>query len=283
VDGLDLRVRLGSLLSWTSLLGRPHYTLGVTAPYQLRLAEYHSDIDGQLLEVRHKAELEYERHFQTAPHGLKYFDNQLARMNVIVGLLRDLPVGSAGADIGIAFGYMDIVLRDTYGHRIFGVDSPEGKAAFGSFPMAQGIDIQEWNIGHHPPPLTVNSLDYVIFAEILEHLKTPPLPVLREIAGVLRHNGRLVLTTPNFGRFDNIWRLTRGMNIVDEYPDELPLGADATDHVEHVREYTISEVVTLVHRTGLSVESVVMCNSRRNRCAPRSYLEETMCVFARKI
>lgn len=278
----ELRQRIGSLRSWTSLLGNSHYSLWTRGHYDISYASYDDEIDAQFQKIRQDAISKTVQHLEDSS-AIQYFDNQLSRMNAIVGILREMPAGTRGVDVGIAFGYHSIVLKEFYRHEIAGLDRPDGIQKYCGFPLSKGIKIVDWTIGRDPMPLQKGLYDYVIFAEVLEHLKTSPELVLREMASCLRINGLLILSTPNIGRFDNIWRLTRGLNIVEKYPPSLRPGEDATDYIEHVREYTILEVVTLLEDAGFKIDRIRMCNKNRTHTVPKPYLEETMCIVARKI
>jgi hypothetical protein len=54
----------------------------------------------------------------------------------------------------------------------------------------------------------------MLFCEIIDHLLMDPL-ALMEIRRVMRPSGRLVLTTPNVNRLDNVLRMVQGVNIYD--------------------------------------------------------------------
>jgi SAM-dependent methyltransferase len=276
-----LKRRIDSLFSWTSDLGDPQYEVPGLVPDAIRYAEFSAEIDQHLARV--KADAQANSHsFRNAPHALQYFDNHWARMNVTLGQLSDLPRGAVGADIGVAYGYVPLVLRDAFGVNTTGAELQQFIDVYCPYVMAHGIPVIPWDVTSDSEPFHAGSLDFVVYAEILEHIKYPPRPILEKLSRILRNGGRLVLSTPNFGRFDNIWRLTRGYNLTEAYPDGIPIGADATDYIEHVREYTISEVVTLIQDAGLTVSRVLMFNPERKRRYSHPYLEDVMCLVTHK-
>jgi SAM-dependent methyltransferase len=58
------------------------------------------------------------------------------------------------------------------------------------------FDLNALDAGHAGrPPLA--GYDVIVYAEVLEHLHTPPLPVLRFLHDALAPNGVLLLQTPN--------------------------------------------------------------------------------------
>lgn len=186
---------------------------------------------------------------------------QLARprYNVMVQMLRSLK-GKRGADIGPAFGFLDVLLVERYGLRIVATEHPQNIPAYGGLLRARGIEVRPWLLGRDPCPLEPESLDFLIFAEVLEHLKVPPLRTLREVATTLKRGGTMLLTTANIARQANIDLLERGENILAPFREDAPPERDVTDFVAHIREYTVREAVDLVEGAGLRVTELAMCN-----------------------
>lgn len=101
----------------------------------------------------------------------------------------------------------------------------------------------EANIERHPLPFDDASFDVVLFCEVIEHLLRDPVAALLEIRRVLKPEGRLVLTTPNVARLENVARLVAGANLYDPYSGYGPYG-------RHNREYTRHEVFRLLPFAG---------------------------------
>ncbi len=98
---------------------------------------------------------------------------------------------------------------------------------------------KHFNVEQEDFPYTDCSFEVVIFAEILEHLTVDPVWTLKEINRVLKPNGKLIVTTPNVCRLENIQRLQRGENLYDPYSGYGVYG-------RHNREYTLTELNQLV-------------------------------------
>jgi SAM-dependent methyltransferase len=94
---------------------------------------------------------------------------------------------------------------------------------------------QIFNIERDQFPHPDETFDVVLFCEILEHLTTDPLSAIKQIHRVLKPGGRLILTTPNVARRQNIEKLLRGENIYDPYSGYGVYG-------RHNREYTPNEL-----------------------------------------
>jgi len=85
----------------------------------------------------------------------------------------------------------------------------------------------------------VDDADCAVFTEVLEHLHYYYAPlVLSKINKALRPEGVLVLTTPNVASLFRRLKLLLGIQPVYRY---------------HVREYTMSEVLTLLREAGFEV------------------------------
>jgi trans-aconitate methyltransferase len=107
------------------------------------------------------------------------------------------------------------------------------------------LDLNETrDAGRWPDPLPH---DLVVLAEVIEHLYTAPVHVLRFLATFLRPGGRLVLQTPNAAALFKRLNLLRGRNPFEPIRERL-------DHPGHFREYTVDELLALGASAGLSVD-----------------------------
>jgi SAM-dependent methyltransferase len=97
-------------------------------------------------------------------------------------------------------------------------------------------------------PFDDDAFDVVLFCEVIEHLLMDPVAALQEISRVLRPGGRLVVTTPNVNRLDNVVAMTAGVNIYDPYSGYGPYG-------RHNREYNRDELTRLLRFAGFDVEA----------------------------
>lgn len=183
---------------------------------------------------------------------LAAFDASRPRLNVIASLLSDL--GEAqGADISTGLGFVPVVLRRLG----LSVTATEHDPRAGVLARAAGV-ILPYSIGSSSPPIATASLDFLVFSEVLEHLNLSPVRVLNELAPLLRAGGRFILTTPNVARLHHIELLAAGENFLEPFDEGFPADRPATDFIEHVREYSVREVVEAVEAAGLGVDEVVM-------------------------
>ena len=167
-------------------------------------------------------------------------------------------VGAIGVDkrvldIGIGYGFYDVILKDDFGLDVVGMELPENIPTYCHLPKLHGIDIIAGDLSKAPCPIDDNSFDIVLLIEVIEHLRMSPYQALREIWRILRPGGVLVLTTPNVARFVNILKLLVGRNIVQEFHDDHRPPSHVTDSLVHIREYTMGELTSLLGRAGYEI------------------------------
>ncbi len=104
------------------------------------------------------------------------------------------------------------------------------------------------NIEETELPFADGSFDVVLYCEVIEHLLNDPLATLLRVKRVLRPDGRLVLTTPNVSRLENVARMIAGANIYDPYSGYGPYG-------RHNREYNRHELHHLLRYCGFTEET----------------------------
>jgi SAM-dependent methyltransferase len=110
-------------------------------------------------------------------------------------------------DVGCASGYLGKILREK-GHHVTGIESDAAAAGkAGAYYDAFHLDdIETFNFPYH------REFDYILFADVLEHLRDPA-KVLRRAIPALTDSGKLIVSVPNianwiirlnllFGKFD---------------------------------------------------------------------------------
>jgi SAM-dependent methyltransferase len=171
-------------------------------------------------------------------------------------LLATLPPAPARVlEIGTTPGqFTEILRRGDY--EVAGVDLfPDQRA---DLWRRLGVDVRFCNIDEQPLPYEDESFDAVVFSEVIEHLVASPLPALREMARVLRPDGRLVITTPNQyyvkSRLKTLFDvlLGRPFEPFTEFKRAMSL-AGPQRYYSHSRLYTLQELCWLVDQAGLRV------------------------------
>lgn len=175
----------------------------------------------------------YER--KVDPEG----EDSLARIG------RLIRPGSTVLELGPAIGYFTRHLSETLGCTVDCIEY-SAEMAKQARPFARNMhvgDLDQLNIGDH---FESGAYDYVIAADVLEHLKNP-WQVLGGCRNLLKPSGAVLLSIPNIGHAALISELMAGRF---EYRDEGLL--DRT----HLRFFTRASIVDMLRRTGLRPLSI---------------------------
>ncbi|MFK7958439.1 MAG: class I SAM-dependent methyltransferase [Lysobacterales bacterium] len=149
-------------------------------------------------------------------------------------------------DVGAHWLHQSVLLSALTQH-ITALDRPETLRCEGVVQTARRHRITLMEIDDLAQPrelaqLDENSLDVIVFSEILEHLTFNPLPMWKAFYRVLRPGGRIILTTPNhYGsaallRNMSRWVTGGGSGISVEHILAMPTSRP------HWKEYSISEL-----------------------------------------
>jgi SAM-dependent methyltransferase len=98
-------------------------------------------------------------------------------------------------DVGTASGYLGKILKER-GHHVTGVEkyaatAEKAKHYYDSFELA---DIETFAFPYQ------REFDYILFADVLEHLRDPAA-VLRTCIPALKEDGKLIISVPNIANF----------------------------------------------------------------------------------
>lgn len=104
-------------------------------------------------------------------------------------------------------------------------------------------------------PFEAETNDVCIFTEVMEHLPLGYSHVFEEISRVLKPNGHLVFSVPNFARVKNRFLAFFGRPVLDPVYKVFQKGSHGFGHV---RTYTMSEVRELLGHYGFEV---LLCTS----------------------
>lgn len=182
-----------------------------------------------------------------SPEAAYYWERHQPRYRHVMGILADL--GSRRAfprilDVGMGFQTLFLARMfpesrvDCLGNREDSRYRPEKPFTF------YRVDLDEAPYqpdSEAPPP---GEFDLIVFMEVLEHLCTPPEPVIGYLASRLRDGGILAVTTPNAAWLKNRIKMLCGRNPFETLrPDRNDRG--------HIREYTRAELERAFAPSGL--------------------------------
>lgn len=170
-------------------------------------------------------------------------------------------------EIGIGYAYLAVLVRRLLNYEVVGIDHANrsyiNDDRWKSLLDREGIQFKVCDVIYDPLPFENESFDMVTCCEVIEHLPISPRKLLNDIHRVLKKNGTLILTTPNFARLRYRISLLLGKNPIELFPDELPKDPY---HI-HIREYTPRELISLLKQTKFSIEKLYFsdCWDRPNK------------------
>jgi 2-polyprenyl-3-methyl-5-hydroxy-6-metoxy-1,4-benzoquinol methylase len=139
------------------------------------------------------------------PYQLKHF--KYSSHFWIIKCLSGAPRSLRILDVGTADGYLGAILK-AQGHSLVGVEHDQRLAAKakGHYDEFHNVDIELFDFPYR------GAFDYVLFADVLEHLRDPGA-VLRRAMPSLKSGGKVIISLPNvanlyvrlnllFGRFE---------------------------------------------------------------------------------
>jgi SAM-dependent methyltransferase len=159
-------------------------------------------------------------------------------------LLRALPRDGAGRtvlDVGCGSGYLGAVLAQR-GYDVTGIE----RSSRYREPFPASVRLIEADLENGLPDLPAAAFDYVLCADILEHLRDPGR-LLQQIRPVLRPGGSLIASLPNSGNV--YFRLNI---LAGRFPQDDKGLFDRT----HVRFFMWSGWSDLLQQAGWSIRSV---------------------------
>jgi SAM-dependent methyltransferase len=186
-------------------------------------------------------------------HVTEYFLESYNRNKEIVRYVSRIGAGKKILDIGMGYGFYDIILKEGLGLDVTGLEIKENVPVYCRLAQAHGIGVIPGMLSKEPLPIQDCSFDFVIFSEVLEHLRISPFGAMSEIRRILKPEGLLLLTTPNVGRLTNILKLLAGFNPTPPFPDDDVGLNHITDRIPHIREYTLDELKKLIVRAEFNV------------------------------
>jgi len=147
------------------------------------------------------------------------------------------------AEIGV--GPMSALVKRLKGAEVIGVDLNNAQSAL---CKAFQMDLRTCDVQVEPLPLENESVDVILFLEVIEHLCTYPNNVLNDIYKKLRAGGYLILSTTNFLRIASRIRMVMGKNPLINYFEATEDGHN------HVREFVLDEMLYYMKKSGFDID-----------------------------
>jgi SAM-dependent methyltransferase len=200
------------------------------------------------------------------PHGNAFpeWDRPVRRRQLELLLEAVAPSGLV-VDVGTGTGIVPSALLET-DRRVLTLDIPGGNDRVAAWIRDHGGSAAVAVVGPDPIPLGNAEADAVLLADVIEHLPGSPLPLLEEIARVLRPGGTLVLTTPNATRLHVRVKLLLGRS---NWPPLSAVYGEHDVHPSHHREYTAADLVEVLTKTGFVDVAIEHLEERFGSQGPR--------------
>ena len=200
----------------------------------------------------------------------QYYREQRERPELFT-ILRRLqaaqPHGCEGAlrilDVGCGTGGLVRRLREDFCRAIFDgveVNADACQEARPGFDRLFTGSIEDYLATEFPP----RTYDYIILADILEHL-LDPWTVLAALLQGLKVEGRLVVSLPNVGNYTVIYNLLQGRWEYDE--------AGGLLDKSHLRFFTLQDAQKMLQRAGYQIDEI------RSTRSPHHELIDRMADF----
>lgn len=164
-------------------------------------------------------------------------------MNVVNSqtlILKNIKPNSIVLEFGPASGYMTEYMKEVLNCKVYGVEIDpifaEKAKKFAEEVVIGDIEDYEWFDRYHSI-----KFDYIIFADVLEHLKNPHQVLLKSL-NLLKEKGDVIISIPNISHNAIIMELMEGKF---EYKHEGLL--DDT----HLRFFTRQSILRLLDKAGL--------------------------------
>lgn len=187
---------------------------------------------------------------------------------VLDELLRLYPSGMTGLrvlDVGCGAGVLDLALAKL-GAQVTGLDRFEEYAPGANNQMGveseivgrlrtHGVQVLRRDIATEGLPDGSDEYDLILFLAVIEHLHESPRALLERMRELLTPGGMVAITTPNHAWIRTRLRLARGRSAnhpLDEWW--------RTPFFGHVREYTLSELRSMLEWAGYEVRHVTIGN-----------------------
>jgi len=182
------------------------------------------------------------------PWEQEYLDYHAARFVDTLDLLGP-GEGKRLLDVGAFPGHLTLAVQ-AVGYQVDALTGPDESARglqnFTTRLSNHQISVVRADVEFDPFPFPDQSFDVILAAEIIEHLPFNPYHMLHESFRVLKPTGRIVLSTPNLTKLDNLLRFAIGRTI---HPDiRLPFHKTFKSILtgRHIREYTAEELIYLL-------------------------------------
>lgn len=131
---------------------------------------------------------------------------------------------------------------------------------YASYPANQ-FEIYEGMI-EEPNFYIDNQYDIIVMTEVIEHFVNNPIPTMKKIANMLNENGKLYLSTPDWGHL-------RIYSSYKEIPEYTTLEDYKERYIGHTFQYYKQELEEILDQCGLKIEKYALSDSKNHNLIAR--------------
>lgn len=197
--------------------------------------------------------------------GFAPYYYSVSRMDIVERIVRPQNEEIRVLEVGCGCGATLSAIRCRYPNaRVYGIELEEKVAAYGTY-MADILvgDIETMNL-----PYESDAFDYIIFGDVLEHLRHPEI-VVHKMKQYLKPDGKILASIPNLMNIEIIVSLLKG-NFT--YRNEGLL--DRT----HIHLFTLREIQHMFEEAGYVLTDIRVRNFREgileNSCENEKIIEQ---------
>lgn len=183
---------------------------------------------------------------------LNYLKNHRNHYYDLLSLIDSKGKSKKILEVGVVPAHFTVLLKKL-GNEVTGMDLEPQRIE--KFLKKHELDVKKVDIEKELFPFQNEYFDYVIFAELLEHLRLNPLKPLMEASRVLKKNGTLILSTPNITPLMKIDFLMDESEYQGDIVEEISK-IESIGHMGHFRLYTKNEIKKIMNRLGLKIDQI---------------------------
>jgi SAM-dependent methyltransferase len=198
----------------------------------------------------------YNREFGDSQRD--YFEYHERRFHEIAGavkaIIEEKKDGWHPAILDFGFSINSHILRRLFSDVTLGIADrpqiwPHVSPPVGEFDGVFSVDLSVDNIDEID---LEKKFDIIVFSEVIEHVMINPAKILRFLLRQLTETGHAVVTTPNLFSRDKLKLISERKNPLPAYP--INYGRAEAPHF-HVREYCMSEMLSMIKAAGGRIQS----------------------------
>ena len=196
-------------------------------------------------------------------HVMRYLETYYNRFGKMIELIVeafDSGKKKKVLDIGIAYGFYGIILKEEYGFDVMGMELKQFIPKYCALCSKHKIQVKAGDLIKKTFPFSKGQFDVIVLGEIIEHIPLSPYLMFKRLKPYLKKNGIIVVTVPNIAHKRNIKRLLLGLNINERFSRDIE-PTTKVDTRTHVREYDRFELERDLEDADFLTEKIEMVDS----------------------